>query len=261
MYQKTNSKTVELLNKIFFALSPVLLILILVIIWQANCVIKDIPEWKLPKPSSVIVAFFTNFKETLPLLGSTYFNIITGYLLAVLIGLVLALILSNSKVLSMALTPIIVILCCVPMVTLVPLLLVTMGTGPGPKILTIIIQCFPIVNMNACVGFANVDPTRIELMKSMKATKFQLYRYCMFRDAMPNILNGIKLSSVLAMIAGVSAELCGGSGGLGNEMKKLISISKTAEAFSYLIYVIILGMLLYGLISLIEKFVTKGMKK
>ena len=101
----------------------------------------------------------------------------------------------------------------------------------------------PIVNMNACVGFANVDPTRIELMKSMKASKFQLYRYCMFRDAMPDILNGIKLASVLAMIAGVAAELCGGDGGLGNQIKKLLGLSKTAEAFACLIYVIVFGML------------------
>lgn len=260
MYQKPDrTKTVAILNKILYVVAPVILIFILLGLWQLHCVIKHIPEWKLPKPSSVFAAFFQNMSENLPFLGGTCFNIIVGYFLAVVIGIVLALILTNSRILSMALTPIIIVFCCVPMVTLVPLLLVTMGTGPLPKILTIVIQCFPIVNMNACVGFANVDPTRIELMKSMKASKFQLYKYCMFRDAMPNILNGIKLSSVLAMIAGVAAELCGGNGGLGNQIKTLLGLSKTAEAFACLIYVIIFGMLLYGLISLIEKHFTKGM--
>ena len=113
--------------------------------------------------------------------------------------------------------------------------------------------------MNACVGFANVDRTRIELMQSMKASKVQMYKYCMFRDAMPDIFTGIKLSSVLAMIAGVSAEICGGSGGLGNNISSLIGVNRTPEAFSCLIYVIVLGMVLYGVIGALEKKMTKGM--
>ena len=238
---------------------PVVSLLLLLGIWEIYCQVNAVPTWKLPKPSDIFFSFFQGFGETLPYLASTYFNIIVGFILAVIIGLAVALILSNSQILSMAFTPIIMVLCCVPMVTLVPLLLVTMGTGPAPKILTVVIQCFPIINMNACVGFANVDRTRLELMQSMKATKVQMYRYCIFRDAMPDIFTGIKLSSVLAMIAGVSAEICGGSGGLGNNISSLIGLNRTPEAFSCLIYVIILGMLLYGFIGILEKKMTKGM--
>jgi len=259
MVKKDIEKTVSFWNRFFYAVSPILMIVFLLLVWQGNCAIRNIPEWKLPKPSSIITSFFTDFTTNLPYFGKTCMCIIIGYVMAVVIGLTLSLLLTNSRLLSMALSPIIVVFCCVPMVTLVPLLLVTMGTGPGPKILTVVIQCFPIVNMNACVGFANVDPTRIELMKSMKASKFQTYYYCMFRDAMPNILNGIKLASVLAMIAGISAEMCGGSGGLGNQIKTLYGFSKTSQAFGCLLFVIILGLLLYGIISLIEKKMTKGM--
>lgn len=259
MVKKDMTKTINFLNRFLYAAAPALMIIFVLLFWQANCAIRNIPEWKLPKPSSIISAFFQDFSTNLPYFGKTCLCIIIGYILAVVIGLTLSLILTNSRLLSMALSPLIVVLCCVPMVTLVPLLLVTMGTGPGPKILTVVIQCFPIVNMNACVGFANVDPTRIELMKSMKASKFQTYYYCMFRDAMPNILNGIKLASILAMIAGISSEMCGGSGGLGNQIKTLYGFSKTSQAFGCLLFVIILGLLLYGIISLIEKKVTKGM--
>lgn len=249
----------KVMNIFMSIIPPVAFLLILLGGWEAYCRINEVPVWKLPKPADIFSAFFTGFGETLPYLASTYFNIIVGFILAVVIGLAVALILSNSRILSMALTPIIVVFCCVPMVTLVPLLLVTMGTGAAPKILTVVIQCFPIINMNACVGFSNVDRTRMELMQSMKASKVQMYRYCMFRDAMPDIFTGIKLASVLAMIAGVSAEICGGSGGLGNNISSLIGLNRTPEAFSCLIYVIILGMLLYGIIGLLEKKMTKGM--
>lgn len=253
---KKESKAVNICMSI---IPPVAFLFLVISGWEAYCRGNAIPVWKLPKPTDIFLAFFTGFKENLPYLASTYFNIIVGFVLAIVIGIAIALILSNSKILAMALTPIIMVLCCVPMVTLVPLLLVTMGTGAAPKILTVVIQCFPIINMNACVGFANVDQTRIELMQSMKASKFQMYRYCMFRDAMPDIFTGIKLSSVLAMIAGVSAEICGGSGGLGNNISSLIGLNRTPEAFGCLIYVIILGMVLYGVIGLLEKKMTKGM--
>lgn len=252
-------KNTKLANAAASFLPPFILIVCILLFWQAHCTINEVPSWQLPKPSEIIAAFFTHFTEALPYLASTYFNIIVGFVLSVVIGIVIALILTNSRILSMALTPIIVVLCCVPMVTLVPLFLVSMGIGPGPKILTIVIQCFPIVNMNACVGFANVDPARLELMESMKATKVEKYRYCIFRDAMPSIFTGVKLASVLAMIAGVSAELCGGTGGLGNQISSLINYSMTAQAFGDLIFVIVLGMALYYFVSFLEKKLTKGM--
>ena len=252
-------KNSGILNAVYASLPAVILLVLIIGIWQIYCVGGEVPEWKLPQPSGIIAACITGFAESLPYLASTYFNIFFGFILSVVVGIGLALILSNSRILAAALTPIIVVFCCVPMVTLVPLLLVSMGTGPAPKILTIVIQCFPIINMNACVGFANVDPTRIELMQSLKASKAQMYKYCIFRDAMPSIFTGIRLASVLAMISGVSAELCGGSGGLGNRISTLLGLSRTSEAFGCLIYIIILGLIIYGLVSGLEKKLTKGM--
>lgn len=253
---KENTKTINTMMTIF---PPVILIGAIIAGWQIHCISQKVPEWKMPSPAGIFTAFFSGFQEAIPFLLSTYFNIFIGFIFAIVVGIGLALILSNSRVMAAALTPIIVVFCCMPMVTLVPLLLVSMGTGPAAKILIIVIQCFPIINMNACVGFANVDHSRIELMESMKATKVQMYRYCIFRDAMPSIFTGIRLASVLAMIAGVSAELCGGSGGLGNRISRLLGLSRTSEAFGCLIYVIILGLLIYQLVSLLEKKLTKGM--
>ena len=76
---------------------------------------------------------------------------------------------------------------------------------------------------------------------------------------MPSIFTGIRLASVLAMISGVTAELCGGSGGLGNQISSLLGLSKTSDAFGCLIYIIILGLVIYGIVSALEKRLTKGM--
>ncbi len=250
---------ISAVNTLSLVLPAVIFIAGLLAYWQINCVVKDIPIWMLAKPSDIFAALLSGFSETLPYLLSTYSNIIVGFILSVVIGLALAVLLTNFGLLAAAVTPIMVVLCCVPMVTLVPLLLVLLGTGGLPKIVTIVVQCFALVNMNACVGFANVDPTRLELMRSLKANRYQLFRYCMLRDAMPHIFTGVKLASVLAMISGVSAEMSGGAGGLGNRISYLVSYSKTPEAFSCILYVAALGLMMYFVISLLEKKLTKGM--
>lgn len=227
--------------------------------WQQQCVARGIPEWMLAKPSDIFRALASGFSETVPYLANTCFNILAGFFLAVLIGMALAVLLTCSPLLAQAATPIMIVLCCVPMVTLVPLLLVMVSTGSAPKIIVIVLQSFAIVNMNASVGFAGVDHTRLELMQSMKATRLQQFRYCILRDAMPHIFTGVKLASVLSMISGVSAEMSGGSGGLGNYISSLVGYSRIPEAFACIIYIALLGLLLYGTISLLEKRLTRGM--
>ncbi|MBP1737553.1 MAG: transporter permease [Oscillospiraceae bacterium] len=260
---KRTSAEMKMLAKTADALALVLpsvvLIVFLIGFWQVQCTVKQIPAWMLAKPSDIGVALISGFSETLPYLISTYSNILVGFLLAVVIGLALAILLTNVPLLAMAVTPMMVTLACVPMVTLVPLLLVLAGTGSTPKIVTIVVQCFAMVNMNACVGFMNVNPQRLELMQSMKATRYQQFRYCILRDAMPDIFTGIKLASILAMITGVSSEMSGGSGGLGNRISYLVGYSRTSEAFSCILYVAVLGLALYFAISLLEKKLTKGM--
>ena len=252
------AKRLKIVDFLALIIPAVVLLSVLIGYWQYYCVKNDIPTWMIAKPTDIFGAFITGFGETLPYLLSTYGNILVGFILAVLIGLALAIILANSKLLAMAVTPLMVILCCVPMVTLVPLLLVIIGTGNTPKIITIVIQCFALVTMNASVGFANVDPARLELMQSMKATRYQTFRYCMLPDALPSIFTGVKLASVLAMISGVSAEMSGGSGGLGNQISYLVSYSRMPEAFSCIVYIALFGLVLYLVISLLEKRLTKS---
>ena len=258
--KSANGRHLHLLSNFFsFVVPALVLVSLLLYFWEEQCVVREIPTWMLAKPTEIFAAFKSGFSETLPYLLTTYGNILIGFLLAVLIGLALAILLTNCPLLAKAITPIMVVLCCVPMVTLVPLLLVIVGTGSTSKIIVIVLQSFAIVNMNACVGFANVDHTRLELMQSLKASRYQQFRYCILRDAMPSIFTGVKLASVLAMISGVSAEMSGGAGGLGNYISFLVGNSRVPEAFACIVYIALFGLVLYGIITLLERRLTRGM--
>ena len=176
-----------------------------------------------------------------------------GFALAIVIGLGLAILFASFANLGRALTPLIVAICCIPMITLVPTLMLALGTVNNVKIITIVIQAFPIINMNALTAFLNVDPMRMELMQSLKATKVQRFRYLIFNDAMPGIFTGIKLGCVMAVLGGVSAETIGGNTGLGARISYYVGFSKSAEALSCVLYIIAIGAVLYGIITIVEK--------
>ena len=255
MRKNKKGNMIQVLNAIY---PPILLIIVIILFWEAACITNNIPTWQLAKPTDIGKAFVENFGEIVPYLKTTYFNIIVGFVLAVVIGVLLAVLISSFSVLGNALTPLIVALCCVPMITLVPTLMLALGTGNNVKILTIVIQAFPIINMNATTAFLNVDPTRLELMQSLKASRLQKFRYCILQDALPGVFTGIKLGCIMAVLGGVSAEIIGGNTGLGNRISYYIGFSKTAQALSCVLYIVFIGALLYALISILEKKLVKG---
>lgn len=260
MPESIRTKTKRVLavsNFLGIILPPTVLIAALILLWQYACTAQNIPIWLLAKPTDVFKAFFQDNAVIAPNIWVTYSNILIGFVLAVIIGLAMAVLISSIPLLGSALTPLIVAMCCIPMVTLVPMLMLIFGLGNNVKIMTIVIQAFPLVNINAVVAFLNTDPTRLELMQSLKASRFQQFRYCILRDSLPGIFSGVKLASIMSMIAGISAEMTGGNTGLGNRISYFIQFSKTAEAMSCVIYIAILGAVLYGGISLLEKKMLK----
>lgn len=244
------SRVVNIINLIY---PPVLLIAVLLIVWQTICIGKGIPIWMLAKPTDIASTFLENTQDILPHIGLTYSNILIGFVLAVVIGLAIAMLVSSFPRFGAAVTPLIVAMCCIPMITLVPTLMLVLGLGRSVKLITIVIQAFPIVTINATTAFLNVDPNKLELMKSLKATKWQRFRYCIMHDALPGIFTGIKLASIMSMIGGITAEMTGGNTGLGNRISYYIGFSKTPEALSCILYIVVLGGLLYGIIALLEK--------
>ena len=236
---------------------PLILVIFLLGLWQWLCVKNNIQVWMLAKPTDIAAKFLENTRVILPHIGMTYSNIIIGFVLAVVIGILLAVITCAFPVIGNAVNPVIVVLCCIPMITLVPTLMLVLGLGRSVKLITIVIQAFPIVTMNAATGFLNADHSHIELMQSLKATKIQQFKYCLFYDALPDIFTGVKLASIMAMMGGISAEMTGGNDGLGSRISYYIGFSKTPEALSCIIYIAFLGAVLYGLISFIEKKIIK----
>src|SRR5690554_4905581 len=110
-----------------------------------------------------------NFKDLWPHIWMTFRTILVGYLIAIPVGILLSALVTNFALLSVALTPYILLLVTTPLITLVPLLMLWMGFGIQTRIVTVLIQSFAIINMNSATGFLNVPHIRHELMQTLGA--------------------------------------------------------------------------------------------
>jgi NitT/TauT family transport system permease protein len=240
-------------KKIISFISPAFMFILLFGVWEAIVRILGIPKWLLPMPSAIFSTMIVNFGDFLPHILMTVGTVLLGFVIAVPIGLVLASIITSSKIVSGALSPYITFLVTTPLITLVPLLMLIMGYGMNVRVVTVIIQSFAVVNMNACTGFLNVPVMRTELMQSMGASRFQTYFKMMLPSAAADIFTGIRLSAIFATTACISAEYVGGNTGLGSQIIKYSQFLKTTESFACIFYVAIIGLIMYGLISLAQK--------
>jgi NitT/TauT family transport system permease protein len=234
------------------------LLVLAMALWHVLVIGLEVPEWQLPKPITIIRSMTEDFWTIMPHLLITYGNVLRGWLIAVIMGMTMAIIIYFNTSVGIALTPFINLMCIIPLITVVPLLMLWLGFGSEAKLIAVVLQSFPIVNLNTLSAFANVAPLRLELMQSMKATKYQQMRCCILPDSLPGIFTGVKLAAVLALIAEVTSEITGGDTGLGAKIIQYTQYMKMPQAFACVFYIALFGMIFYQSLSFIERMLAKN---
>jgi NitT/TauT family transport system permease protein len=238
-------------------IAPILAFICVFGAWEAICIIFNVQTWILPAPSLIFQSMIVNFPEYWPHILATSKTIAIGFLIAIPVGLLVASLVTNFKLLSDALSPYIIFLVTTPIITLVPLLQLAFGYGMNVRVITVVIQSFAVVNMNACTGFLNVPIIRLELMQSLGATKLQAYRNVIFPSAATDIFTGISLAGIFSTTACISAEYIGGNEGLGSRIITYSRFLKSDQSFACIFYVMILGIILYCIVKLTQKLIVK----
>lgn len=234
--------------------SPLATVLILVLVWQW------ISDWRLvshiliPPPSDVLDAFTKAVAEgTLARhTATTLSEMLVGLLFGVSIGLAIGYAIAKVPLLEYILSPIIVALQSTPIVAYAPLLIIIFGTGPSSKVVTTAVIVFFPTLVNTIVGIRGVSPRLRDLMRSLKAGRWQIFRKLELPSALPVVLAGLKTSTTLAVIGAVVGEFVGSGSGLG-----VLVIAARSQYDTPLVYVTVLTMTaialsLYSLVALVE---------
>ena len=244
-------------DRILKVVAPIIATIILLLIWEAIVVIKQIPEYVIAKPSAIFSYFFNNFSSLWPDCWVTIKTLFIAYIMASLLALACAAGICTSEIFTAGLGNLIIFMICTPMMTLVPLLVLIMGFGPMPRILVTALQAFPIINMNAMVGFQGVPKERIELMQSLKATKFQTFKMVRFPSSVSEVFTGLRLGFINCITCLFGAEFAGGNEGLGARIVSESHFMRIAPAFAAIVCVAIIGMTVYTFVDSMEgKFKT-----
>jgi NitT/TauT family transport system permease protein len=237
-------------------LSPTLLILALIALWEAAVRILDVPRFLLPAPSEIVQIAIDEWGLVEMHSRSTVVSIVTGYVAAVIFALAISALMIRYALLERLIMPIFVGLQSVPKIALAPLILVWVGAGLGSKMLVVAsIAFFPIV-INTMAGFKEVDRGLTDVFRSVAASERQMFFRLRLPYALPYIFAGLRIATTLAVLGAIVAEWLAASNGLGYLVLSGSFNFNTARSFAAIIALAIIGTAFFELMSWIERLVS-----
>lgn len=224
-----------------------LLPLILLVWWLATTVFKSVSPILLPTPESVLVAF----PRVLGAMGfgdqvmRTLLEIAGGFAVGATIGFFLGVLLSSSNRLRSAYLPFLSALEAIPTVILAPLIIAWIGFGIEGKILQAAIACFYAVFITTLSGLGLAEPSAINLMRSLRASRWQIMTKVRIPTALPVIFGGLQLGATTAIIGAIVSEFIGSTGGLGYLMIRYRGGYDTAAYWVIIFIFLVIGLTVY----------------
>lgn len=179
-----------------------------------------------------------------------------GFLIGSAVGVILGALIALIPFLARSLLPFLVVFNTVPKVAIAPLFLLYLGFGVFPNMVTAAtIAFFPVV-ITTAAGLSQIDEDLVDLARSLHAPALKAFIRIRVPSAMPHVMSGLKVSSTMAVTGAIVGEFVASQEGLGNLMIQTLVNLNTSLAFAALAYLAALGLLFYGLVSLVSWLVT-----
>ncbi len=224
---------------------PALTVLLFLLVWEVLVRLRGIPPIYLPAPSSIAVYLWRMIADgTMQYnLGVTLVRILAGFALAAATGILLGVLMGMSRVISRVADIWIAALYPLPKISLIPLLIIWLGTGEAYKIvISAVTAFFPIV-ISTYAGIRQADRGLIKAAQDLGANIRQVQLKVVIPSAVPSILAGLQLGMGVTIILVVAAEMIGGSGqgGMGYLLITAGQVMETEKVFASLIVLAVMG--------------------
>ena len=224
-------------------------------LWWLATIVFSIESYLLPTPGDVVRTFLDQPAYLLKETGTSFLETIEGFLLAIVIGVPIALLIVRSVILERLVYPLLLMVNAIPKIAIAPLLVVWMGFGQWPKVVMVLLVCFFPIVISTAQGMKSTPAELVELLRSLNASRTQEFFKLRLRYAMPQIFTGLKVAISLAVIGSVIAEFVGATQGLGYVIQQSGASADTALAFAAITLLSIMSIILfYGLVLLEHLF-------
>jgi NitT/TauT family transport system permease protein len=237
------------------AIVPTATLLGALVAWEIATRAFHIPRFIMPAPSAILGEGWEWRYRFIGHTWVTLYETLGGFALSVAVGVPLAVMIVYSPALKRALYPLIVLTQSVPKIAIAPVLLLMVGHGEIPKIIVaFLVAFFPIV-VDTATGLAATPPELLDLSRSYRASAFKTFLKVRLPMAMPFFFAGAKVAITLSVIGAVVGEFVGSDRGLGYVILSATSYWKTELAFSSMILLSLMAIVLFGAVALIERWV------
>ncbi|MFJ8580236.1 ABC transporter permease [Micromonospora sp. NPDC093277] len=214
----------------------------------------------LPAPQSVWRALTEAWDVLLPALGLTIWSTLLGFLLSSAAGVLIGMALAASRRVERMFAPLLVAVNAVPKIAFGPLLVVAVGWGQKPILTMVFLLCFFPIVLSTATGLTTTPADLAELARSLNASWWQAFRKVRFPAALPQIFVGLKVAMPLAAIGAVIGEFYSDQRGLGQQIIQYNGVGDFSTAWSAIVLVALMSILLYAALGLVERLALPWVK-
>ncbi|MHB8062228.1 MAG: ABC transporter permease [Ruminiclostridium sp.] len=243
-------------NKVQKVLLPLAFGIVLISVWQFGFLHKilNLKPFQLPVPTQIVSALSDNMSKALTDCGVTISGALIGLIIGSLMGFMIAVIATCFPKWGYGGMIIVSALNAVPIVALSPIMNCWFSTGMVQKIGVVTIVCMAAMAINAYSGLNNLKPFSIDLMHTVAASKWTIFKKLRLPNCLPSIFTALKINISAAIIAAIISEYFAAStSGLGFGIKDNLRKAEMAMGWSYIVVASLAGVILYCIILLVER--------
>jgi ABC-type nitrate/sulfonate/bicarbonate transport system permease component len=228
----------------------VLVLAVLLAAWEAYVQLRGVPEYLLPAPSQIAQALWDDRSTLASQALVTLKEMLLGFAAAVIIGFAAAVLLHLVPWLRAAVQPILIASQSVPVVAIAPILVIYLGFGLAPKVLIVALVCFFPITVNTLDGLERVDPEYRRMLRTLDATRWQVFRRVELPWSLPGLFAGARIAASYSAVAAVFAEYAGGQSGLVDSMRDGFDTPLVGAA---IVVLALMSLALYGAVTVAER--------
>lgn len=240
--------------KFIYKISPILFFVSILVLWEYLPHKLNIPVYVFPRISDIYLSMFSISDVLVLNTFTTIVEAILGFLLGSSIGFFTGILMAESKLVERIALPYVVGSNAVPAVAIAPLVVLWFGHGIESKVILVSFLCFFPLSINTFRGLCEYPMIFKELFFTYGAKKSEFLFKFKIRNALPYIFSGLKLNATYSVVGAIVAEFVGSTSGLGFGMLQASYNINTPRLFGYIIVACVLGLLMYYLMILIEKY-------
>lgn len=232
---------------------PTVTTLGILVAWQLVVVVGLVPNFLLPSPTQVVWAIVEDAGLLLGHSATTLVEAALGLVIGCAVGFLNAVLMDRFEPFRLAFEPLMTVSQTIPTVAIAPLLVLWFGYGLLPKVLLIVLTTFFPITVSLVSGFQSVDPDMVDLMRTMRATRWQIFWQVKMPAAAEEFFSGLRISATYAIVGAVIAEWLGGFSGLGVYMTRVRKSFSYDKMFAVILIISVLSLALMKLVDALQR--------